>query len=69
VSRGVDLDLYDVLIMYHSNFSTPYWSIMMEYWKEQLQNAKEYGRKSGSNVQRNLNFIEQFEKTYLLMRL
>jgi len=26
VSRGVDLDLYDVLIMYHSNFSTPYWS-------------------------------------------
>lgn len=35
ISRGVDLDFYDVEIMYNIDFSTPYWSAMAEYWKEQ----------------------------------
>jgi len=35
ISRGVDLDFYDVEIMYNVDFSTPYWSAMVEYWKSQ----------------------------------
>ena len=33
ISRGVDLDFYDVEIMYNVDFSTPYWSAMAEYWR------------------------------------
>jgi hypothetical protein len=33
VSRGIDLDIFDVTLFHHADFSTPYWSAMEFYWK------------------------------------
>jgi len=38
VSRGIDLDPYDVILIYHAEFSTPYWSAMVAYWKDRDSN-------------------------------
>ena len=33
ISRGVDLNFYDVSVIYNIDFSTPYWSAMAEYYQ------------------------------------
>lgn len=33
ISRGIDLNFYDVGVIYNIDFSTPYWSAMAEYYK------------------------------------
>jgi hypothetical protein len=34
-SRGIDLDMFDVNLLYHAGFSTPYWSAMEAYWEKE----------------------------------
>jgi len=37
ISRGIDLDFYDVLVMYHANFSTPYWTAMKDFYRRSTE--------------------------------
>ncbi len=43
VSRGIDLDCFDVILLIHADYSTPYWSAMESYWKDKdEEKSREY---------------------------
>lgn len=44
VSRGIDLDIYDIILLYDVDFSTPYWSAMAHYHRinKEYEDANHY---------------------------
>lgn len=57
ISRGIDLDFYDVTIMYHCDFTTPYQSAMISLWEGMASKIEKHLNQSDDNDMRGKKYI------------
>lgn len=67
ISRGVDLDFYDVILLYQLDYSTPYWSAMISYWKELEQKYHKDGDvEKEKEATKNREYYEKIREQILI---